>query len=123
MAENRDYLVRKEENDSINISEDVLLSIVTKALSEIEGAGALMSATKTGQLTEQFKGKKPLRGIRVEAKEDGGVVLDIYMMVKYGYSIPEVAAKAQESVASSVGSMTGFDIESVNVHVGGILFN
>ena len=45
MAENRDYLVRKEESDSINISEDVLLSIVTKALSEIEGAGALMNAT------------------------------------------------------------------------------
>ncbi len=122
MAENREYLVRKEESDSINISEDVLLSIVTKALAEIEGAGALMSSTKTEQLTEQFKGKKPMRGVRVEAKEDG-VTLDVYMMVKYGYAIPEVAAKAQESIANSVLSMTGFAVKAVNVHVGGIIFN
>ncbi len=122
MAENRDYLVRKEENDSINISEDVVLSIVTKALGEIEGAGALMNATYTEQIAGQIKGKKPLRGVRVEAKEDG-VVIDVHMMVKYGYSIPEVAEKAQESIAGSVGSMTGFAVKGVNVHVGGISFN
>ncbi len=122
MAENRDYLVRKEESDSINISEDVVLSIVTKALSEIEGAGALMNATYTEQIAGQIKGKKPLRGVRVEAKEDG-VNIDVHMMVKYGYSIPEIAEKAQESIAGSVGSMTGFTVKSVNVHVGGIAFN
>lgn len=121
MAENRDYLVRKEESDSINISEDVLLSIVTKALSEIEGAGALMNATYTEQIAGQIKGKKPQRGIRVEAKDDG-LVIDVQMSVKYGYSIPEIAEMAQESIAGSIGSMTGFDVKSVNVHVGGIVF-
>lgn len=122
MAENRDYLVRKEESDSINISEDVVLSIVTKALGEIEGAGALMNASYTEQIAGQIKGKKPQRGVQMEAGEDG-VVIDVHMTVKYGYSIPEVAEKAQESIAGSVGSMTGFAVKGVNVHVGGIVFN
>ncbi|MBQ1242635.1 MAG: Asp23/Gls24 family envelope stress response protein [Oscillospiraceae bacterium] len=122
MAENREYLVHKEDCDSINISEEVLLSIVTKTLSEIEGAGALMNATYTEQIAGQIKGKKPLRGIRVEAKEDG-VNVDVHMTVKYGYSIPEVAEKAQESIAASIGAMTGFDVKSVNVQVGGVVFN
>ena len=109
MAENRDYLVRKEESDSINISEDVVLSIVT-------------NASYTEQIAGQIKGKKPQRGVQMEAGEDG-VVIDVHMTVKYGYSIPEVAEKAQESIAGSVGSMTGFAVKGVNVHVGGIVFN
>ena len=122
MSENRDYLVHKEENDSINISEEVMLSIVTKALSEIEGAAALMSATYTEQIAGQIKGKKPMRGIRVEAKEDG-LSIDVFMMVKYGYPIPEIAEKAQESIAASIAAMTGFEVKTVNINVGGIAFN
>lgn len=122
MAENREYLVHTEDDGSINIAEDVLVSIITKALGEIEGAGTLMNATVTEQLAEQIKGKKALRGIRVEPKEDG-IALSLSLMVKYGYAIPEVAAKVQESVMSSVAAMTGFTVKSVDVHVGGISFN
>ena len=122
MADNREYLVHTEDNGDINISEDVLISIVTNALSEIEGAGTLMSSSMTEHLAEQFKWKKPMRGIRVEQKEDG-ISLSVCLMVRYGYSIPEVAAKVQEAVMNSVSSMTGFKVESVDVHVGGISFD
>ena len=123
MADNREYLIHTEDSGSINISEDVLVSIVTKAIGEIEGADSLMNASMTEQLAEQFKGKKkPARGIRVEPKDDG-IALTICLMVKYGYAIPEVAAKVQESVMSSITSMTGFTVTGVDVHVGGISFN
>ena len=38
--------------------------------------------------------------------------------MKYGFAIPETAAKAQDAVMSAVETMTGFSVRTVNVHVG-----
>ncbi|MDO4811903.1 MAG: Asp23/Gls24 family envelope stress response protein [Eubacteriales bacterium] len=117
MAENREYLTQMEENGSINISEEVIASIVTDAMKEIEGVGGM------GQnVSEQFTGKKSARGVRAEL-QDGAVVVDIYLMVRYGFAIPEVAQKVQDCVGGAVGGMTGYPVKAVNVHVGGISLN
>lgn len=86
MAENREYLTRAEENGSINIAEDVVAAIAADAIGEIEGVGS-MCQNMTEQITEQFTGKKGLRGVRAEVK-DGEIIVDVYLMVRYGYVIP-----------------------------------
>ena len=116
MAENREYLTRAEENGSINIAEDVVAAIAADAIGEIEGVGS-MCQNMTEQITEQFTGKKGLRGVRAE------VIVDVYLMVRYGYVIPETARKVQDSVSAAVSGMTGYNVHAVNVHVGGISFN
>ena len=121
MADNREYLTHTEQDDSISISDDVLVAIASKAVSEVEGVGSLMNQTMTEQLTEQIMRKKIGRGVRVESM-DGEIVLNVYIMVRYGYAIPEVAEKIQNAVASAIEAMTGFAVKAVNVHVGGISF-
>lgn len=121
MAENRDYLTRDEENGSISIAEDVVAAIAADAVGEIEGVGP-MCQNMTDQITEQFTGKKSLRGVRAEL-QDGEIVIDIYLMMRYGYAIPETAQKVQQSVSAAVSGMTGYSVHAVNVHVGGISFN
>ena len=118
MGENREYLTQSASDGSINISEDVVVAIASEAIGEIEGVGAMM----TEQLTEQVMGKKPARGIRMDI-QDGEITLDVYLTVKYGFAIPETAAKVQDAVMSAVETMTGFSVRAVNVHVGGISFN
>ena len=49
-------------------------------------------------------------------------MIDLYVMIRYGYAIPEVAEKIQTAVASSVEAMAGFAVKAVNVHVGGVSF-
>ena len=120
MGENREYLTQTDQDGSINIS-DVMVTIASGAIGEIEGVGAMMT-TVTEQITEQFTGKKPSRGVHMEV-QDGEIVLDIYLTVKYGFPIPEVASKVQDAVMSAVASMTGFAVKAVNVHVGGVSFN
>ena len=100
MAENREYLTRAEENGSINIAEDVVAAIAADAIGEIEGVGS-MCQNMTEQITEQFTGKKGLRGVRAEVK-DGEIIVDVYLMVRYGYVIPETARKVQDSVSAAV---------------------
>ena len=119
MGENREYLTQSASDGSINISEDVVVAIASEAIGEIEG---VVMTTMTEQLTEQFMGKKPARGIRMDI-QDGEITLDVYLTVKYGFAIPETAAKVQDAVMSAVETMTGFSVRAVNVHVGGISFN
>ena len=121
MGENREYLTQSASDGSINISEDVVVAIASEAIGEIEGVGAMMT-TMTEQLTEQFIGKQPARGIRMH-NQDGEITLDVYHTLKYGFAIPETAAKVQDAVMSAVETMTGFSVRAVNVHVGGISFN
>ena len=52
--------------------------------------------------------------------DDEGAVIDLYVMIRYGYAIPEVAEKLQSAVAAAIESMAGFAVTAVNVHVGGI---
>lgn len=93
MGENREYLTQSASDGSINISEDVVVAIASEAIGEIEGVGAMMT-TMTEQLTEQFMGKKPARGIRMDI-QDGEITLDVYLTVKYGFAIPETAARCR----------------------------
>ena len=121
MGENREYLTQTDNDGSVNISEDVVAAIASEAIGEIEGVGAMMT-TMTEQLTEQFMGKKPSRGVRMEI-QDGEITLDVDLIVKYGFAIPEIAAKVQDAVMGAVETMTGFSVKAVNVHVGGVSFN
>ena len=112
MGENKDYMTHPDEMGCIHISEDVLATISAGAAAEVEGVSGLMNLAAK---------KTAARGVRLSVA-DNAAVIDLYVMVRYGYPIPEVAEKIQNAVASAVEAMTGFAVKSVNVHVGGVSF-
>jgi uncharacterized alkaline shock family protein YloU len=112
-----EYITRAEENGAIHIAEDVIAAIVADAVKDVEGVGR--AGTNAG---EQVSGKKAVRSVRVEQVEDS-IAVDVYLMARYGFAIPEVAQKVQDAVFNAVGGMTGFPVKEVNVHIGGISFN
>lgn len=112
MGENKDYMTHPDEMGCIHISEDVLATISAGAAAEVEGVNGLMNLAAK---------KTAARGVRLSVA-DNAAVIDLYVMVRYGYPIPEVAEKIQNAVASAVEAMTGFAVKSVNVHVGGVSF-
>ena len=65
--------------------------------------------------------KSNAKGVRLTVDDDGAVI-DLYVMIRYGYAIPEVAEKIQNAVSGAIESMTGFSVKAVNVHVGGVSF-
>ena len=112
-----EYVTRAEENGTIHIAEDVVAAIVADAVKEVEGVGAMSQ-----NVAEQLSGKKAVRGVRVEQSDDA-IAIELYLMARYGYAIPEVAEQVQSKVSDAVGGMTGIAVKEVNVHVGGISFN
>ena len=119
MADSKEYMIHQEEAGTIQISEDVLASIASNAALETEGVSALMSAN----VSDLMGGKKmSAKGVRVEMDGDG-IVVNLFIVVRYGSAIGDVAKKVQQMVRTALEGMTGFAVTVVNVHVGGISFN
>ena len=51
------------------------------------------------------------------------MTISLYLMIRYGFAVAEVAGKVQKAVLAALHDMTGFEIGAVNVFVGGICFD
>ena len=105
MPEN--YITSQTEKGNISISEDVIQVMVNAAVSEIEGVAGLSSVP--GADIAEFLGIKSATtppSVKIAA-ENGQAVIDILIMVRYGYGVTVVAKKVQDQVAVSVEDMTG----------------
>ena len=107
------------ENTGVKISNDVVAVIAGVAVSEVQGV-ASMQAGFAGGISEVLSGKKNRsKGIKVEV-EGNTAKIDVNIIVEYGTRIPDVAFEIQNRVKKAVESMTGLDVEEVNVHVQGV---
>ena len=112
MSENKEYVSRELENGAIHVSADVMASLASMAISEVEGVYGLSNA---------ITAKKNVgRGIRVIIADDNAVSVDCYVVVLYGYSVVEVARAVQEAVTCALESTTGATVTAVNVGISGI---
>lgn len=120
MGEGKEYVSRSDELGNIHISEEVLAVIAAAAVLEVEGFGGL--AANLGTDLAELLGKKNLsRGIHIQVEEET-VTVDLSILAKYGYTIPDVARAVQEAVASSIEATSGLPVAAVNVNVGGVVF-
>lgn len=105
-------------NGSIKISEEVVETIASVAVSEIEGVCSVGTGIVDG-IARRLSKKTFLNGIKASVDEEA-VTVDINIVVKYGARIPEVAWNVQDAVKREIELMTGLKTEKVNVRVVGI---
>ena len=120
MAENKQYVTQSQENGSVLISEDVLITIVTHAIEEVEGVVGLNA--KPGADIVELIGKKGWgKGLKITIDEEDTIAVDCNITVAYGQSVVSVAGAVQTSVTNALESMAGVKITAVNVNVCGIV--
>ena len=110
MADYKRYITQIQENGNVMISEDVVAAIVEHALTEVEGAG--------------FQGdikKSWTKSMKILIAEDNSVSVTINIVVKFGYSVVDVAGNVQTVLTAAVENMTGVKVSEVNVNVCGIV--
>ena len=66
-----------------------------------------------------LQGKK--NGISLYLERDG-IYADVSVVVKYGYNVPELAYRIQQSIKQSVENMTRYKVAEVDVHVCDVIF-
>lgn len=84
----------------------IVHNIVALAVAEVEGAMPV-------------QGKK--NGISLYLEKDG-IYADVSVVVKYGYNVPELAYRIQQSVKQSVENMTDYKVAQVDVHIQDVVF-
>ena len=118
MADNKQYITQIQENGSVMISEDVISSIVSQAVGEVDGVVSINS--KPASELADMIGKKWGKGMRIAISESNQVTIDVDVIIRYGQSVVAVASAVQSAIISAVQSMTGVNAVLVNVNVNGI---
>lgn len=111
------------EHGTVHIADEVIQIIAGLATSEVDGVIG-MSGSFAGGLTESLTGKRNLtKGVKVQFTEDERIcTIDVSVVLRFGVSIPNTSMEMQERIKSSVESMTGLKVATVNVHVVGVVF-
>jgi len=104
----------RSDSGMIKIHKNVISSIAALAASEIEGIKRVGSA-KNGILG--LLNKNSLPSIKVVIEKNDEVKMDIPLVIKYDYNIPEVSNKVQESVRQALERMTNLTIKEININV------
>ncbi len=88
----------------VSYNDGIVSGIIALAVSEVEGV-------------ELLPGKK--RGMKLYFEKDG-IYADISVKVDYGYTVPDVAFKIQQTVKHNVEAMTKYKVAKVDVYVVGV---
>ncbi len=103
---------------AIKITDEVVAIIAGIAATEVPGVTG-MSGGIAGGIAEALGRKNLSKGVKVEVGEKEAAI-DLFIIVDYGYRIPEVAWTIQERVKQAVEEMTGLHVIEVNIHIQGV---
>ena len=104
------------EANAVVISEAVIEAIVRKQALTVDGVVRLASASLIGGLSE-ILGRKTADSSIVIELSGNEVRVGINLVLRFGVSVPEVAARVQEAIRASVEELTGRKVAGVRVAV------
>ena len=119
MSENRKTLsIKSDELGEVKVADEVLAIVAGLAATEVEGVSS-MAGNITNEIVSKLGMKNLSKGITVELLDDE-VKVDVAINIAYGYSIPEVSAKVQDKVKTTIESMTGIEVAVINVRIASV---
>ena len=109
----------KTDKGKIEISKEVIVSIVNKATLECYGLAGIPATSITEGISDLIK-KESRKGVKIEVIDGDKLVLEVSIIVMYGTKISEVAHNVMEKVHYTIENITGAKVEKVNVKVQGV---
>lgn len=104
----------------VEIAPEVIQIISGLSATQVEGVIGLSGGVVDD--LNQLLGRKNFRkGIRVDIGEQQ-TVIDLAIVVQYGFHIPDVGRQVQEKVKTAIETMTGIVVDQIIVRVEGIKF-
>jgi uncharacterized alkaline shock family protein YloU len=97
----------------ITISSAAIAQIVAETALECYGVVGMKGSLR-GRIA---RGKARALGIEIGRDRDGGVTVDLHVVVEYGLNLAEVASSVRNRVAYEVERLTGLPVRAVDVHV------
>ncbi len=107
----------------IGIAPEVLATVVSHALEEIEGIASVGVKDLASNLVSMFSARSTAGSPAVEAVvEDDSLAITVHLVVFFGYPFKKLAEVAREAVAHAVDAQVGVDVARVDVCIDGLVF-
>lgn len=98
---------------TVTITADAVAQIVGHVLAESYGV------VGTAGRRPRFLGRTKLTdGVTIK-RTDGGLEIDVKVVVEYGLKLAEIASTVRSRVSYEVGRITGLPVAAVTVHIDG----
>ena len=120
MAELKQYVTQACENGNVMISEQVISTIVSHAVTEVEGVVSLVQKP-VSDISDIIGKKAWSKGLRIVIGQNDELYIDCNIAVSYGQSVVTVAEAVQKAVTAAVEAAAGIKIAAVNVNICGII--
>jgi len=111
----------------INVTRETIRSIVSLNLVDVKGVVANRRSI-IKEITDMLRGdtseseiEEASRTIKVEIK-DNKPLINLYIIIKYGVRIPDIAWDIQNRVKENLMKKLGIHINDIDIHVQGIQF-
>lgn len=104
------------EMGDIRIHESVIASLARHATLQVAGVSRLAGSSLVDNLAEIVGSRRmQSRNINIILGEGNNVAIEIKVVFKFGYCIPQVATEIQKAVIAEVEKTTGMNVTSVHV--------
>lgn len=122
MEKNKESVDQVTHNDMgvIKIADEVVAIVASLAATEVKGVAGMSGGVSAG-IVEMLGRKNLSKGVKVEVGEKEAAV-DVFVIVEFGASIPDVAQQIQKKVKEAIETMTGLKVVEINIHVQGVAF-
>jgi len=104
---------------SVNIANDVLADLAGYAALESYGVVGMASPTLRDGVAQLLPRQKLRRGVRIAALE-GGVLVDLYVVIEHGTNLAEVSHNLAHRVRYVLTDTAEVRVDGVEVHVQGV---
>lgn len=107
------------EKGVVRISEMVLAKVVSNILMSSYGVVGLTHRNAADGINTLLHKDKMFKGVILK-KSKNGLIIDLDVVLKYGVSIPTIARNLAETIKYRTETITGIDVDKVNIYVQGI---
>ena len=104
---------------SIAISNGVTAAICEVAIKDCYGIVGVATSSLKNSLKTYIAGGGKKKGVNITTENDG-MIIEMYIVVKYGVNMATVAQSAMDTVKYKVEELTDYKVKKVSVNVVGI---
>ena len=114
-------ILDKDQAGHVSIDDEVCARIAAIAATDTEGVHSLAGGITRETIMKSDRSSLS-KGVKVHVGE-GEVTVAVSLVLDFGYTIPDTAARVQERVKTSIENMIAYDVNTVNIKIAGVNVN
>ncbi|MCR4610511.1 MAG: Asp23/Gls24 family envelope stress response protein [Lachnospiraceae bacterium] len=106
-------------NEGVSVAGEVMSIIAGLSATEIDGVDSL-AGNLTNDMITKSSPSKLAKGVKITG-DDNNIKIKMALNLSYGYEIPKLCEQVQEKVKSTIESMTGMSVSTIDIKISSVI--